>query len=133
MLALNRLDTAAIAGITPQTLDRWVRGLGCPRNEDGTFSAPEVVQWLLERERQQVQSSDDASEREAIAKADIAEIKRDQLLESLIPVDVVAEMLDELASEGRRVGKAIGAISPESQRKLIGWLEMIEERASESV
>jgi hypothetical protein len=41
-----------IVGVTRQSLNGWVRGRGCPRNQDGTFDLPAVWRWyakFLER------------------------------------------------------------------------------------
>jgi phage terminase Nu1 subunit (DNA packaging protein) len=48
----SRLSQAAIAdihGVTPRTVRRWT-ARGCPRNDDGTYSAADTVAWRIRQD-----------------------------------------------------------------------------------
>ena len=47
--ALNQKQVAAAMGTNPRTIRRWVAD-GCPKNDDGTYSLPDVVGWRIDLE-----------------------------------------------------------------------------------
>ena len=59
--SLTGKDTARAMGVVPRTVMRWNQA-GCPRNDDGTYDLPEVVEWLLEREKKSSPVSESENE-----------------------------------------------------------------------
>lgn len=49
-------------GVTTKSITRWSQA-GCPRNSDSTYNLPQVIAWLLERERaEDCRAKDESSE-----------------------------------------------------------------------
>lgn len=44
---LSQHEVADMIGVSARTIRRWTRADGMPRHQDGTYSAPRVIAWLL--------------------------------------------------------------------------------------
>jgi len=54
---LKQSDAAAAIGVSTRTLRRWEED-GCPRNADGSYNLPAIVEWLLNREGREANPED---------------------------------------------------------------------------
>lgn len=66
---LSQKVAAELIGVTPRTLRDWT---DAPRNEDGTYAGPALVQWLLDRNTP-ADEYDDQRQRLAAAQAERVE------------------------------------------------------------
>lgn len=73
---LNQKSVGAAVGVSARTIQNWC-DQGCPRNEDGTYSAPAVVQWLL---AQQNTGSEYDTQRERLAAAQAEKVETENRL-----------------------------------------------------
>jgi len=46
--SLKQVQVAAAFGVHRLTVAKWTKE-GCPRNEDGSYSLPDVIQWSIDR------------------------------------------------------------------------------------
>ena len=46
---LTKTETAELCGVSIRTITNWINENDFPKNDDGTFSGPAVVQWLTAR------------------------------------------------------------------------------------
>lgn len=126
---------AQICGVSVETVRHWE----CPRNEDRTYSANEVVEWLIARAvKKATGKAGDPAKRKAEAEAGLAEVrkelmevKRDLAKSKAVKIDDLGAMLVDLTSEGRRVGNKIRKISSESHRLLTEWLDSVADAGEE--
>ena len=81
---------ARIYGVTTGAVSHWVRRDGCPRNDDGTYSIAEVIQWrearLAVAASEVTAGGSPALERKRLAEAEMAEIKLGEQRGELIAV-----------------------------------------------
>ena len=86
---LNQKSVGAAVGVTARTIQNWC-DQGCPRNEDGTYSAPAVVQWLLS---QQTTGSEYDTQRERLAAAQAEKVETENRVrrQELAEMSEVAE------------------------------------------
>ena len=76
---LNQKSVGAAVGVSARTIQNWC-DQGCPRNEDGTYSAPAVVQWLLS---QQSTGSEYDTQRERLAAAQAEKVETENRVRRL--------------------------------------------------
>lgn len=50
---LNTLEVSQAVGVHRTTIHRWING-GMPRNRDKSFNLPDVISWMINREREAV-------------------------------------------------------------------------------
>lgn len=88
-LSLPQKRVAQVVGVTARTVQNWTDA-GCPRNPDGTYSAPAVVQWLLQKETGG--DFDDQRQRLAAAQAEKVEsenaVRRGELADMRLMIRV---------------------------------------------
>lgn len=68
---LSQKAAAELLGVTSRTLRDWSHA---PRNEDGTYPGPELVQWLLDRRMPDEPDLSDQRQRLAAAQAEKVEM-----------------------------------------------------------
>ena len=73
--ALSATDIASLCGVDVRTLTRWC-GQGAPRNDDGTFDAPAVVQWRISR----AAARGETDQRQRLAAAQAERVERENLI-----------------------------------------------------
>lgn len=44
---LTQRDVADMLGVSARTIRRWTSADGLPRQQDGTYCAPDIIGWLL--------------------------------------------------------------------------------------
>lgn len=66
---MSQKYVAELLGVTPRSIRDW-HAEGFPRNEDGSYSGPEAVAWLLERRSPGDDGFDDQRQRLAAAQAE---------------------------------------------------------------
>ncbi len=107
---VSRQDLAEMLAVDLRTVDAWLRR-GCPivtrggRGRAHEFDSARVVEWLLERARtrsSKVVSLDEARQRKTAAEAELAELELNHVRHSVAPIDMVAEILEAVASSVRR-------------------------------
>ena len=93
---LSQKELGEALGITPRSIQRWE----CPRNNDGTYSLPDVFQWRTGQAKKAGASMKEIDEKskEALArwrdeKAKLAELERKQLEHQLIDIDQVRRLM----------------------------------------
>ena len=96
---LTRTETAQLAGVSLRSISNWLLE-GLPQNEDGSFSGPRVVQWLVSRVEDKVAGAGmPAATVEAQRwltkfreeRARLAEIERKRVEEKLISRDEASQ------------------------------------------
>lgn len=94
-------DLAALVGVSDRTVHRLV-GQGMPQLGHGKYDACACVQWLIERERG---TQAEGSDRSETIRTELVEAQRDrvrieieQLRGTLLPRDLVAQVLARIAS-----------------------------------
>lgn len=80
---VRQVDVLTWLGVSKPTLNEWVKTAGCPRNKDGSYNLPAVVQWRLDQlsAMPQVKSTDEAARMRAKKTA----LQIDQMEKKLIP------------------------------------------------
>lgn len=61
---LSQQTAAELLGVDPRTLRDW----NAPRNPDGTYDGPTLVNWFIQR-KSELNRTEEAKERQAIARA----------------------------------------------------------------
>jgi len=69
---MSQKYVAELLGVTPRTIRDW-HAEGFPRHEDGSYSGPDAVAWLLERRSPDGDAFDDQRQRLAAAQAEKVE------------------------------------------------------------
>jgi hypothetical protein len=93
---LTQQQAAVLLDVTPRTLRDWEKsGLGIPRNEDGTYSGPQLVKWEKTRDRAEADELDPVQElaRKNKALADKTELENAQTRGE---VGLISEVADRL-------------------------------------
>lgn len=131
----TRAELASIFGVSPPTIDAWVRR-GCPvaeesrgvgRGNGAKFWVPDVVKWRDENERKKRGDDDDdlaeLERRFAAARAENAEfdlaIKRSQLM-------TLEQYTDAVTAAFARVGARLRSSAPKHAAASIGVTTMQE-------
>ncbi|MFM2092861.1 MAG: Enterobacter phage Arya [Planctomycetota bacterium] len=104
---VNRADLATFLGVSPPTVDAWIRR-GMPFRKRGDkgraweFDTAEVVDWLREEEARrhigeqaETMTLDQAKQRREVANAQLAELELAERLRTVIKVDDVAATVRE--------------------------------------
>lgn len=114
-----------MVGVSPPTIAKWA-SWGMP-GERGKYCVPDVIAWARSegpwKEKPTRQPTDDDAllyadadspnlERLRAAKADIEEIKLEQIRGSVIPVDAIRSKLGRLAAMLRRFGELVSKSCP---------------------
>ncbi|MEN9317321.1 MAG: Phage packaging protein Nu1 [Pseudomonadota bacterium] len=86
--ALNQQQAAALLGVTARSLRDWA---DAPRNGDGTYDGPMLVQWYVARERGLIGEYDTQRERLAAAQAEKVEAENAVRRGELAELSAVAE------------------------------------------
>lgn len=132
---LKQSQTAKATGYSVRSVRRWGDD-GCPRNKDGTYDLPLVIQWLLNRESQE-SSPDDAETQKWLTafrreRALIAKLEREKLEGNFASKEAVeiafADRLHELKRTLLTMSSKIGhQIAGRSKRTLKEVTEIIDE------
>lgn len=108
--SLSGAALARLLGVSRSTPGKWSQE-GCPRNQDGSFSLPAVVQWRVDRaaNTDPMLSGGDspATERYRLAKARLAELELGERRRALLPRAVVHEALARLGVMLRGFGERL--------------------------
>jgi phage terminase Nu1 subunit (DNA packaging protein) len=91
-------DIALLTGVDPRTVTRWC-GQGVPRNDDGTFDAPAVVQWRIAR----AEARGELDQRQRLARAQAERVERQNEIEAraLIPAAQAVEVWSSILTDAR--------------------------------
>lgn len=101
---MKQSHAARALGVVRQTLAAWEKS-GCPRNDDGTYSLPEVVAWAIERAKTESTIAPASPEADMWLseyrkqKALMAKMQREQMEGSLVPLG------DVVVSWGKRMAE----------------------------
>ena len=99
---MRQKEIALGVGVTVKSIQRWTSD-GMPRNEDDSYSLPRVGEWLVDRAKDEVSSTDTDSDRwlgqYRKERALIARMEREQLEKKLGPIDVFEREFTERAYE----------------------------------
>jgi hypothetical protein len=72
---LSGVAIAQLMGVDVRTVTRWC-GQGAPRNDDGSFDAPAVVQWRISR----AAAKGETDQRQRLAAAQAERVERENLI-----------------------------------------------------
>lgn len=93
-LKMKQGKAAKALGIVRQTLASWEKS-GCPRNDDGTYSLPDVFSWAIERAKSECSIAPASPESDMWLsefrkqKALIAKLQRETMEGKLIPEEKI--------------------------------------------
>jgi len=107
---LTQQEAAALCGVTSRSMRDWAT---CPRNDDGSYDGPKVVQWLVQR------ASGDGeydNQRERLAAAQAEKVEAENALrrgEVAYVSDVQAVWVDHVSSAKKRILGAGAKLGPQ--------------------
>ena len=73
---MSQKYVAELLSVTPRTIRDW-HAEGFPRNEDGSYSGPDAVAWLLERRLRDDDGPDFDDQRQRLAAAQAEKVEMD--------------------------------------------------------